>query len=114
MLRDGPQIAVERSMSCSCVDIDHDSLPSFIREQLVRARKQHYCGECRRVIEPGEEYEYVFGVWEGESNVHKTCSDCLSIRDEYFVENGSIRWFWMMLRGVLLKIFSMVTVFVSG
>jgi hypothetical protein len=52
----------------------------FIREKIVVARKKHRCSECGREIHIGEKYEYAFGVWNCDSNVYKTCSDCLSIR----------------------------------
>ena len=56
------------------------------------ARKQHICSECARIIEIGEKYEYVFGVWQTPS-VYKTCIDCLSIREQFF-ENG---WIFTMV-----------------
>ena len=52
---------------------------SFIR----RARKPYACGECGDVIEVGERYEYVRGLWDGHYDTHRTCLPCTRIRDWY-------------------------------
>jgi hypothetical protein len=33
------------------------------------------------MIKPGEQYEYVFAIWEGEASHCRTCSNCLSLRE---------------------------------
>ena len=76
-------------MECSCaVDIcdDYDT-PSVFNKQCHMARKEHTCCECHRKIKTGENYEYVFGVWDHTPSTHKTCNDCLSFRNQFF-ENG--------------------------
>jgi len=71
-------------MECSCtIDIDHDGCGSFHKEKIQTARKKHICNECSRDILPGEQYEYVFGVWDNPQ-VYKTCLDCQSIRNIFF------------------------------
>ena len=62
--------------SCYC---DYESL-EFSTKETRKARKQHRCVECRREIQPGEIYEHVYGKWEGEVCVFKTCSHCLELR----------------------------------
>lgn len=57
-----------------------------------KARKQHRCEECRRVIEPGESYENVMGKWDGDINYFKTCSHCLDVRK--FVQNSVPCFCW--------------------
>ena len=57
------------SDDCSC---DYDPADVY-RSSTPRARKPHRCGECGGPIEPGEKYEYVFGVWDGWIGVFKTC-----------------------------------------
>lgn len=47
-----------------------------------KARLRHRCCECNGVIEPGERYYRFSGVWDGEPQAFKTCSDCEKIRDE--------------------------------
>ena len=72
-------------MECSCtIDIDHDEGPSCSKEKIQTARKKHICSECLKDILPGEKYEYIFGVWDGDPHVYKTCLDCKSIRDTFF------------------------------
>jgi hypothetical protein len=63
---------------------DDDGGFDFVFDNKQKARKDHLCGECERTISPGEEYERVFGSWEGSISTHKTCSDCLSVRDAFF------------------------------
>ena len=54
---------------------------------MVRARKQHCCGECSRTIEKGEQYEVVKGLWDGRWETHKTCLGCTRIR-QHFCSDG--------------------------
>lgn len=75
-------------MSCYC-DYDY---PSFYRATVSKARKEHRCGECARRIKPGERYEAVAAVWEGEFGTAKTCSHCLDIRT--FVKNSVPCYCW--------------------
>lgn len=46
-----------------------------------RARKAHRCGECGREIEPGETYEYLWGICDGEQFIAKTCAHCVEARE---------------------------------
>jgi hypothetical protein len=66
-------------IQCDCsVDDYEPATVCTVRD--VRARKQHWCGECGRVIEKGETYEYVRGLWEGDWSTHKTCLGCKRVR----------------------------------
>ena len=71
-------------MDCSCA-IDMDSYDEVIvrKQEIRKARKIHICNECRRKIIK-EEYEYQTFIFEGEYDTHKTCTDCISIRDVFF------------------------------
>lgn len=40
------------------------------------ARKEHKCGECRRIILAGEPYERHSMVYEGTASDHAICSHC--------------------------------------
>ena len=72
-------------MECSCkVDIDPDIGPDCHKEKIVTARKKHRCYECFQDIQPGEKYEYVSGIWDGDPQTYKTCLDCKSIRNVFF------------------------------
>jgi hypothetical protein len=56
-------------------------MPTVYRAATHTARKEHKCRECARIIKPGERYEYVFAIWEGEACHVRTCSHCLSLRE---------------------------------
>ena len=56
------------------------------------ARKRHVCCECGEHIEPGERYEYVAGMWEGDFCVYKTCFACLKIRNLYCPDGFTYGW----------------------
>lgn len=53
----------------------------IVSHETRRARERHRCGECRREIEPGEQYEHVFGFWEGDSVAYDTCAHCVTARE---------------------------------
>lgn len=50
--------------------------PSVFRQITRTARKEHKCYECRRTIEPGSNYQYSFGVWDGSAHGFKQCINC--------------------------------------
>jgi len=76
--------------NCSCIDIWADEVLEPISHRVIRARKSHVCGECGRTVAPGEEYERFVGVLDGTVTTHKTCLDCVSIRDAFFCQG----WFY--------------------
>lgn len=67
---------------CDCGDG-----PTTYRETKPVARREHKCCECRGVINPGEPYHSLWGVWDGDAKTFKTCADCSDfaavMRDEY-------------------------------
>ena len=65
------------SYDCFC---DYDRPSIYNRAQHV-ARKQHKCSECGRAIEPGQQYESTFGVWDGRADTFKTCARCVAMRE---------------------------------
>jgi hypothetical protein len=78
-------------MECSCVYVgDTSSGNEFYRSKIVTAKKLHKCCECHKAILPSEKYEYVSQLVEGDFFTHKTCLDCLSVRDEFFCDGW---WF---------------------
>lgn len=75
----------EKNMECSCtIDVDNDGGPTCHKEKIRTASKEHQCCECFKKIVPGEKYEYVFGIWDSEPHIYKTCLDCKSVRDTFF------------------------------
>ncbi len=63
--------------------------PAFHTETHRVARKRHVCDECRGYIEPGERYEHVSGLWEGDVSTFKTCAKCEVARDFFVHELNS-------------------------
>lgn len=56
--------------------------PYELSDVAVRkARKSHVCGECKREILPGEEYETYRGLYDGMWYGHKTCRHCIAARE---------------------------------
>ena len=68
--------------ACVCVGVDEAAEVSWTKTPA--AKKEHKCGECGCVIKPGEKYEKVSMVFDGDFTSHKTCLICAKIRDEFF------------------------------
>lgn len=69
---------------CDCsVEYDYSDNAEVFRVKMVRARKEHVCCECGKKIKSRSLYEYVFGIWNGEPSIFKTCASCAVIRDDY-------------------------------
>lgn len=64
-------------MQCYC---DYEPATVYRASRQI-ARKQHKCAECARMIQPGERYESVFAIWDGDVGTPKTCQHCLALRD---------------------------------
>lgn len=54
---------------------------STIDIRIVRARKDHTCCECGKVIKKDSEYEYYHAIWEGKWDTFRTCLRCGKIRE---------------------------------
>jgi len=59
-----------------CLVEGEDNPPKFFRELTPLAHKQHQCGECGRVIRPGERYIRASGKWDDRTSTHKICAHC--------------------------------------
>lgn len=62
---------------CSC---DFTDPPSCLTTETRRAKKEHTCCECWRLISPGDRYEHASGVWDGRPDSFKTCARCVGLR----------------------------------
>lgn len=73
------------SDACACVcDLGHHAdWPDVIKVTVRRAKKEYRCCECGEAIQPGEKYEYVWGVWEGKQSIYRTCDTCRRIRNDF-------------------------------
>ena len=81
-------------MDCATVPIDIDEYSTTLSQRMVKARKQHKCYECHRAIAPGKKYEKYTGVCDGEIFTHKTCLDCLSVRNVFFTGGYEFGGIW--------------------
>ena len=85
-------------MECSCaIDgcCDGDTYEEAEEKILIHQTKSVVikCGECGEEIPIGAEFEWYRGEYDGESHVHHTCMDCLSLR-HYFFENWAFERLW--------------------
>jgi len=58
----------------------YENTPEIYREEYRKARKIHKCCECKKDINPGQEYKYAVGKWEGEFNYYRWCLECDEIK----------------------------------
>ena len=80
-------------MSCEIVLDSYDAeMPEFFNAATVKARKDHKCHECYRVIPTGEQYFKLSGKWDGEMSTFKVCLDCEDVRRA--TGNGSYGALW--------------------
>ena len=73
-------------MDCYC---DFDG-PEVFTEKIRTARKAHRCCECHESIEPGESYEWVKGLWDGQWFTFKTCQCCQEDRQR--MSDADVCW----------------------
>lgn len=78
-------------MECACtVGIDVDERCTLLKNGWVKARIEHKCTECARIIPKGEEYFKEVSIFDTELDTYKTCEDCYSLRQVFF-SNG---WYY--------------------
>ena len=77
-------------MACYC---DYE-VPEFIDKHKRVAHKQHRCCECRRTIQPGEQYTHATGKWEGEWSTYKRCSHCEAVWKALDDRLPCYCWYW--------------------
>ena len=81
-------------MECSCtIDAEYDEGPDCYQEAMRKTRKTHKCCECGEVIQIGEKYESISGIWDGDPHTYKTCMDCKSLRGVFF-KNWCFEMIW--------------------
>ncbi len=52
--------------------------------KLVKARKEHRCVECSRVIPVGYTHERVNILYEGQWSTYRTCRLCVAVAADFF------------------------------
>ena len=53
-----------------------DGSYTLLSEQHRKARKEHGCAECHRIIDKGEIYLSMSVVYDGEFSAYKVCAHC--------------------------------------
>lgn len=71
-------------MDCATIYCDPDDICTVLSRETLVARKEHKCDECRRKINPREQYLREVTLFDGKVETWKTCADCQSIRDNFF------------------------------
>ena len=68
------------------IEYSDGPLAEIIQRKPVKARKDHVCHECHRVISKGEPYLYEFYYYDGRAFTHKTCEHC-KVGREWLMNN---------------------------
>ncbi len=71
-----------------CMIDDLDPV-EFAKSEFRRARKEHTCEECSRVIRIGERYRYCFMLADGDNYQFAACEHCIVARVGVDGEIGS-------------------------
>lgn len=66
-------------MENSCCVCPEGEPAQVLESAVVRAKIRHRCAECRKIIQPGERYEYNRCVSGGFWETYKICISCRSI-----------------------------------
>jgi hypothetical protein len=81
-------------MECSCtVNVDIEEPVYLAHITTPFARRVEICSECNRDIHVGEDYRKEI-FYHGSRFTHRTCEDCLSIREVFF----SSGWYYGEIR----------------
>ena len=64
------------------------------KSKIVRANKPHKCCECERIIDPGEKYERLNILYDGDFCSHATCLVCMEIANAFCVNGRLIEHLW--------------------
>ena len=85
-------------MECLCtIEVISDYEPCHtLKNTSPIARKDHKCDECGCLIPNGDQYLNYVGIFgrKGRFFIHKTCTDCKSIRDVFFSDGFLFETLW--------------------
>ena len=56
-------------------------MPTLFKRDFVTAKKDHKCTECWKPIFKGEDYTYIWGIWNSKPETYKVCGPCQWVRD---------------------------------
>lgn len=63
-----------------CIGSEPDGMCDFYNKETRKARKEHTCCECHRIIHRGEVYVASAGKYDGDFFSDKTCAICDEIK----------------------------------
>ena len=69
--------------------MEADEMCAFWKTSIKTARKVHRCEECRKEIQPGEKYEALSYLFDGDFYYEKRCLICAEIRDAFLAEGSA-------------------------
>ena len=69
-------------INCDC-SVNSDTDNAIYKAKVRRAIKPHKCCECGEVIHPGEQYERVDALTDGQWWGCNTCLGCVRVRNHY-------------------------------
>ena len=72
-----------------------DSIDAYCdvwKEEIRKARKNHYCDCCEAAIRRGDTYIVVSSVFEGTASSEKQCQACLRAIVKFAAESGHMKW----------------------
>ncbi len=52
------------------------AVDTVLADETLTARKPHICDHCGKLIEAGQEYQRLRGIWDGTPGVFKSHPDC--------------------------------------
>jgi hypothetical protein len=65
-----------------------EGLPKVFVEKQQKARIDHECCECKRVINKGEKYFVCKGLWNESWDVYKQCNECNEVAHRFMSEQN--------------------------
>ena len=68
--------------------LEAERVNEFYREKIVKARREHECVECRRVIKAGDSYQRCVGK-DDEFFTSAVCGDCVELREALLGPDGA-------------------------
>lgn len=78
---------------CYCEPSDgSDGYPSAWVVKWHKAMKEYRCCECHEPISPGQRYERIFCVQDGEVQTFKTCEFCANEYQRLLRKNLDVAW----------------------
>lgn len=73
---------------CNCYDGD---APAYFVQKIRKARKDHNCIECGKIIKSGQKYEHISGLWDGRPDSFSTCLPCVILKQAHIKAEEAVQ-----------------------